>query len=267
MRRVGEVRIETRDGVTRAWLDRPEARNALSPAMVEGLQGALDEAHAQRSRLLVLRGSGGTFCAGADLAHVLSLLGDRAGMDAYLDRINAFVDGLEEAPFATLALVEGFALAGGCEILLACDISLAAADARIGDRHLELGLLPGAGGSVRLARALTAARCGYLLLSGEMIDGRQAADWGLVSYAVPSEALDEVAEPLIERLGSRSGDALAGAKQLLRAAREGDFRSALEQERQVFLELFENSPDTSEGLRAFARKRTPRFGPRRGAPD
>jgi enoyl-CoA hydratase/carnithine racemase len=150
-----------------------------------------------------------------------------------------------------VAVVEGFALAGGCERLLACDVVVAAEDARLGDRHLELGLLPGAGGSVRLHKALTPARSRWLLLSGEMISGREAAEWGLVTRAVPAEQLDEVAESMIARLASRSAAAVAGMKNMIDAVRDIPVPDGIEAERRIFTEHMAKSDDMRAALARF----------------
>jgi enoyl-CoA hydratase len=158
---------------------------------------------------------------------------------------------IEAAPFASVAVVDGFAVAGGCELLLACDVVVAAEDARIGDRHLELGLLPGAGGSVRLHKALTPARSRWLLLSGELISGREAADWGLVTRSVPPDQLDEVAEAMIARLASRSASALAGMKELIGAVRDIPVPEGVDAERRIFLDHMAKSDDLRAALARF----------------
>jgi len=129
---------------------------------------------------------------------------------------------------------------------MACDVVVADEQARIGDRHLELGLLPGGGGSVRLHKALTPARSRWLLLSGEMIRGREAAEWGLVTRAVPSGQLDEVAETMVARLASRSAEALAGMKEMIDAVRDIPVPEGIAAEQRVFL----NHMAKSEHLRA-----------------
>ncbi len=168
-----------------------------------------------------------------------------------IGRLNDVLLDIEAAPFASVAVVEGFALAGGCEILLACDVVVADEAARIGDRHLELGLLPGGGGSVRLHKALTPARSRWLLLSGEMISGREAAEWGLVTRAVPRDQLDEVAEAMIARLASRSADALAGAKEMIGAVRDIPVPDGIAAERRIFLDHMAKSEDVRAALARF----------------
>jgi enoyl-CoA hydratase len=257
---VEAVRIETETGKwVRATIDRPEAMNAIDDRVVAGLETAVDRAEAERARVLVLRGAGGTFCAGADLAYVLTIADDRAALGSYVQRLATVLDRFEAAPFATLCVIEGYALAGGCEILLACDVVVAVADAKIGDRHLEYGLLPGAGGSVRLPRALPSARARWLLMSGEMISGAQAAEWGLITQAVGPTELDATVEAHVTRLASRSRHALATVKRMAVGLRDVPFDAAIRTERELFLDHFLENPDGREGLAAFGERRKPRF--------
>jgi len=243
--------------VLRATIDRPEARNAISPSVVDGLEAAVRRARDVDARVLVIRGAGGTFSAGADLAFVLSTIDqpgaieDGGAFASVIRRLNDVLDEIEAAPFASVAVVDGFALAGGCEILLACDVVVADEAARIGDRHLELGLLPGGGGSVRLYRALSPARARWLLLSGEMISGREAAEWGLVTRAVPLGELDGAAEAMVARLASRSGDALAGAKEMIAAVRDVPVADGLAAEQRIFLDHMAKSEDVRAALARF----------------
>jgi len=255
--RVGDVVLVEDGRVLRATIDRPEARNAISPSVIEGLEAAVRRARECGAAVLVLRGAAGTFCAGADLEWVLSTidqpgaLEDGGAFASGIHRLNDVLLAIETAPFASVAVIEGFALAGGCELLLACDVVVADEDARLGDRHLELGLLPGAGGSVRLHKALTPARSRWLLLSGEMISGRQAAEWGLVTRAVQGDQLDEVAEAMIARLASRSGDALAGAKAMIGAVRDIPVPEGIDAERRIFLGHMAKSDDLRAALARF----------------
>jgi enoyl-CoA hydratase/carnithine racemase len=243
--------------VVRATIDRPEARNSINLGVVDGLEAAVRRARDVNARVLVIRGAGGTFCAGADLGFVLSTINepdafeDGGAFDAMIRRLNDVLEDMEAAPFATVAVVEGFALAGGCEIVLACDVVVADEAARLGDRHLELGLLPGGGGSVRLYRALSPARSRWLLLSGEMISGRQAAEWGLVTRAVPAGELDAVSEAMIARLASRSGDALAGAKEMIAAVRDIPVHDGIGAERRIFYDHMAKSQDVRAALARF----------------
>jgi enoyl-CoA hydratase len=255
--RVGDVILVEDGAVLRATIDRPGARNAIGPSVMEGLEAAVRRATEANAKVLVLRGVGGTFCAGADLDFVLSTIDQPGAFEhdgafaSVIHRLNQVLLAMEAAPFATVAVVDGFALAGGCELLMACDVVVADEQARIGDRHLELGLLPGGGGSVRLQKALTPARSRWLLLSGEMISGKEAADWGLVTRAVPHDRLDEVAETMIARLASRSADALAGAKEMIDAVRDVPVPDGIEAERRIFADHMAKSADVRAALARF----------------
>ncbi|OLM16701.1 MULTISPECIES: enoyl-CoA hydratase/isomerase family protein [unclassified Pseudonocardia] len=254
----GPVRVAVEGRVARVLIDRPEAQNALSPAVIAGLDSAVDTALEQRATVFVVRGAGGTLSAGADLPHLRTLLGDPARTDAYIGSIGAVLDRIEAAPFVSVAVIGRYALAGGFEIMLACDLAVAADDARIGDRHLEYGLIPGAGSSVRLPRVLPAPLARRLSYTGEMIDGRTAAGWGLVSHHAPADRLDETLDALVARLARHSPDALFRTTALHRAALEAPAVPALAAERAALVEHLE-SPTIAEGLGAFVERRAPDF--------
>jgi enoyl-CoA hydratase/carnithine racemase len=243
--------------VVRATIDRPKARNAISPSVIEGLEAAVRTARETEAQVLVLRGTGGTFCAGADLGFVRATIDQPRALDdggafaGFIQRLNDVLLDIETAPFASVAVVEGFALAGGCEILMACDVVVVDEAARIGDRHLELGLLPGGGGSVRLYKALSPARARWLLLSGEMISGREAAEWGLVTRAVPNERLNDEAEAMIARLASRTASALTGAKEMIDAVRDISVPEGIAAERRIFLDHMAKNEDVRANLARF----------------
>jgi enoyl-CoA hydratase/carnithine racemase len=254
--RIGEVLIETRDPVVTATIDRPRVRNAINQGVVDGLSAAVEIALDRRATVLVLRGSGGTFCAGADLGLVAGLRDEPAELDSFMARLGSVLDRFETAPFAVLAVVEGFAVAGGLELLLACDVVLAAADAKIGDGHLEYGLVPAAGSSVRLTRRLPRARANYLLLSAELLTGEQAAAWGLVTAAVEPARLATVSERVIAGIASRSRHGVGVLKKMIRSAGELTEAEALPRERELF-RLHVASRDAADGLAAFQAGRTP----------
>jgi enoyl-CoA hydratase len=244
-------------GAARVTINRPGARNALSPEVVARLGDAVAAAAAADCSVLVIRGSGGTLSAGADLKYLRSVLADDVAVREYITAIGARVDRIAPAPFVTVAVVEEYALAGGCEIMLACDLAVVSERARIGDRHLNYGLLPGAGGSVRLARALPPALARRLLLTGEMIDGATAGRIGLVSHAVPAGQVDAELDALVGRLTGLSRDALLQMKGLYAAAVTIGPAQALEQERETLLRHLAKDADAAEGLAAFAERRAP----------
>lgn len=260
------VRTVIEGRVARVLVDREPARNALSPDVLAGLGAAVDAALDARCSVFVLRGAGGSLSAGADLPHLRTLLGDPCATDAYIGSIGAVLDRIEAAPFVSVAVVDGYALAGGFEILLATDLAVAADDARIGDRHLEYGLLPGAGSSVRLPRAVPAPLARRLLLTGEIVDGATAAAWGLVSHHAPADRLEACVEDLVTRLSRHSPAALAAMKAMYRRGPDVPPPQALADERAALVAHLE-SPTIAEGLAAFAERRAPDFSSDRFASE
>lgn len=254
------VQIVKADRAVSVTIDRPSVRNCIDEAVLDGLEEAVTLAEESRARVLVLRGAGGHFSAGMDLALVQSLLGDEPRLAHTIGRLVRVADRLERGPFASLAIVEGFALAGGFELLLSCDISIASSTARIGDCHLESGLIPGGGGAVRLPRSLPTARSNYLLLTGLTMTGREAAEWGVVSRCVEPDELESAATDLTERLASRSGAALRTSKQIALHSRASGVgaREAAHFEFERFLEHMSGA-DAREGIAAFGEKRRPLF--------
>lgn len=256
--RVGDVVFGVEGAVARLVIDHEPARNALSADVLTGLGAAIDAAVDAGCSVLVVRGAGGTLSAGADLKLLRGLLDDAASLRAYVTAIGTTLDRLESAPFVSVCVVDGYALAGGCELLLACDLSVASDQARIGDRHLEYGLLPGAGGSVRLTNAVAPAVARRLLYTGEIIDGDTAARFGLVSYSVPADELDDTVDRLVARLTRPGADTLKNMKRLHRNALTADPAHAVDSERETLLAHL-GSATAREGLAAFAERRAPDF--------
>lgn len=254
------VAVSIKGDVVHATIERRALLNAIDAEVIDGLGAAVAAAHDARAKVLVLRGAGGTFCAGADLRYVRSLLDDQPALVAFMASIGEVLTALERAPFTVVAVVEGHAVAGGFELLLACDVVLASDDARIGDYHAVWGLAPAAGSSVRLARSLPRAVAHHLLLSGRILDGVEAARHGLVTQAVPRDQLDRAAVEAITELSSRSHAAIAATKAMLHAGRAGSYDTALAGELDAFARLAADSHDLREGLTAFAEKRRPVFG-------
>lgn len=253
MTRVGQVLIDRVGSVVHARLDRPDVRNCIDFGIIEGLEHAVEMARAEAS-LLVIRGSGGHFCAGADLDLVRGLIDDGRGLESYVTRLSKVLDAIESGPFASLAAVEGYAVAGGCEMLLACDIVLASTEARIGDRHLEHALLPGAGGSVRLVRALPRAYARWLLQSGEMISGEQARAWALVALAAAPDEFESELDRVVDRLASRDSVAMTAVREMARCAEDEQSAAAMQRERELFLDHITTSTSVREQLDRFAKR-------------
>ena len=248
------------DGAAEITLTRERALNALSPDLLVGLHAAIDEVTAAGCPVAVVRGRGPALSAGADLPHLLGILDDPDAVRAYIASIGAALDALEAAPFVSLCVVDGYGVAGGCELMLACDLVVVSSAAQLGDRHMEYGLLPGAGGSVRLPRALPAALARRLLYTGEIIDGDTAAAWGLVGWSVPPAELEGTVGKIVARLLRHSPTALRTVKRLEAQGRELPRRAALDNELDVAVAYIGGHPDAREGLTAFREKRPPRFG-------
>ncbi|MDG6106267.1 enoyl-CoA hydratase/isomerase family protein [Dactylosporangium aurantiacum] len=199
-----------------ARIDRPGAGNACSAAVMAGLEEWLAAAADPGVRVLVLTGTGRSFCAGADLNEATALLGDLPALLSWLDRGRRLVRAVMSAGVPTIAAVNGAAFGGGLELLLACDVAVAADTARIGDGHLAAGQVPGWGSSVLLPLAVGPALARRLLVAGETWTGTDAARRGLVSEAVPAADLDRHVDALAERIAALDE---AAVRRTLRVAR------------------------------------------------
>jgi enoyl-CoA hydratase len=181
------------------WLNRPQSTNAYDLELLRGLDGAIARAEADpASRVIVIRGRGDSFCAGADV----SMLAGGTPWSELADSVARTFKRISESRRITIAAVHGWTVAGGFELMLACDFALAAEDARIGDFHIRHGLFAGAGTIYRLPRLIGLRKARELMLSGEVIDGREAKAWHLVNDAAPLGDLDA----LIDRFASRFSD-------------------------------------------------------------
>jgi len=238
-------------------LNRPEVRNCLDYTLVAELERAVGEL-ATATRVIVMQGAGGHFCTGADLVYVRSVQHDPRAMCQFIEQINRAFFQIEQAPVPVIASVAGYALAGGFEMLQACDIVIVAEDAVLGDQHANYGLLPGGGGSQRLPRLIGRQRALGLLLSGEWISGKEAAAWGLAYRAVPVTELDQQTTAIAQRLAARSREGLRLMKQLVRQGMERPLAAGIELEVNTFCAYVEGA-DPEEGLRAFQERRPPQF--------
>lgn len=213
------VDVERRGPALWARIDRPEAGNACGSEVMAGLEDWLGRAGEPGVRVLVLTGTGRSFCAGADLTEGTSLLADPPALKAFLGRGRDLVRRLRSVKRPTIAAVNGAAYGGGLELLLACDIAIAARGARIGDRHVAVGQVPGWGSSVMLPAAVGPALARRLLITGESWSADEAARRGLVAEVADDDRLDaRVAEV------ARSIEALDGAAvtRMLEVARPPD---------------------------------------------
>ena len=250
------VWLEVRDRVATVRIDRPPA-NAISREVSEGLKAAIAEA-GERDDVgaLVLWGGPRIFAAGADLKAMAGADPERVRPD--VTALGQACDLLEAVPKVTIAAIEGFALGGGCELALACDLRYAGADAQLGQPEILLGIIPGAGGTQRLPRLVGLGRARDLVYSGRRVGAEEALRIGLVDRVVPSGDALEAATVDARRYASGPGRALAAAKAALAASVGGDPAAGLARERDLFCDLFATE-DAQEGIRAFLEKREPRF--------
>ena len=251
------VRLERRGAVALLTLDRPSLLNALDRATLEALQAHVAALAKDASlRAVVVTGEGRAFAAGADIAEMRSL--DALGGEAFSRLGHAALGALEMLAVPTIAAVNGFALGGGCELACACDWIYASNKARFGQPEVNLGLLPGFGGTSRLLRRVGLAWAKELVLSGEPIDAETAQRIGLVNRVFAPEALLPAALAAGETIARKGPFAVAQAKRVLQEGQDADVRTAHALEQQAFGVVFA-SADRGEGMDAFLGKREAKF--------
>jgi enoyl-CoA hydratase len=250
------IRVDREGAVAIVTVDRQDALNALDVATLTDLRDRLRElADDAEARVVVLTGAGEkAFVAGADIKYMSGLGVDEAKAWGALGHEAGRL--LETMPKPTIAAVNGFALGGGCELALACDIRYAASTAKLGQPEVNLGIIPGWGGTQRLARVCGLGNAKELIFTGRVIDAEEALRIGLVN-AVHDPVLDKARETAT-LLASKSPVALKVMKELANRALGGDHAANLEAEGEGFGELF-SSDDAKEGLTAFVEKREPVF--------
>jgi enoyl-CoA hydratase len=254
---VDELLFE-KDEIATMTVNRQKALNALNPAVVREMGRVLDEVRRDASiRVLIVTGSGDrAFVAGADIAAMseMSVI-DGIEFGHIGHRVMA---AFEELAIPVIAAVNGFALGGGTELALACDLIVASERARFGQPEINLGLIPGYGGTQRLPHRIGHNRARELILTGDMIDAKTAFEWGLVNKVVPADQLMPETRKLAEKLASKSAFALRQAKAALRASYTMAENEGLMYEQGAFALTFA-SEDKAEGTKAFVEKREPKW--------
>jgi enoyl-CoA hydratase len=249
---------EKKDGrVAVLTVNRPDKMNALNREVRAALFDALEALRDDDDvRAVVITGAGEkAFVAGADIGEFK----DAAPVDQYRSMQDGNVfSALEAFPKPVIAMIDGYCLGGGCELAMACDVRLAAEDARLGQPEIDLGLIPGGGGTQRLPRLVGEGRAMKLILTGEMVSGERAAEIGLVDEVVAPDELEERTLTLARDIASKSPVALQAAKESILAARRTSLDEGLKFERGWFSLLF-STRDKAEGIEAFLEKRDPEF--------
>lgn len=250
--------LEKDNGIATLTINRPEARNALNSQVVAELAAAADElARDGDVRAVIVTGAGDkAFVAGADIGEMKDLDADGARRFAAAGQ-RAFAK-LAGLPVPVIAAVNGYALGGGCELALACDVRIASETARFGQPEVGLGITPGFGGTQRLARLIGPGRAKWLIFSGQMIGAAEALAWGLVERVVPPEQLLAAARELAEKMAGNSPVAIAQAKQAIDRGLAVPLAEGCEIEAEAFAACFRTG-DPREGMSAFFEKRRPRF--------
>jgi enoyl-CoA hydratase/carnithine racemase len=249
------VRVEREGAVGIVRLDRPEARNALSPQLMEELAAAIEAFDSdEQINCIVLAGSDEVFAAGADI----KAMAERSFQEVLSASTLPFWQRIAACRTPTIAAVSGFALGGGCELALLCDMIVASETAEFGQPEITLGIIPGGGGTQRLARVMGKQRAMELVLTGRRIEAKEALQLGLVNMVTPKRKWLEEAVSLAEVVARRPPIAARLAKQAVLAADEMTLTAGLAYERRLY-ELAMATEDRVEGMQAFIDKRRAQF--------
>jgi enoyl-CoA hydratase len=249
------IEVETHDKVGLVRLNRPRALNALNSALIDELGAALDEFERDKNiGCIVVTGSPKAFAAGADIKEMQA----KTYAEAYLDDFIAGWERVSRTRKPIIAAVAGFALGGGCELAMMCDIIIAADNAKFGQPEIKLGVMPGVGGTQRLTRFVGKAKAMDMCLTGRMMDAAEAERSGLVTRVVPADQLIEEALQMASTIAAMSLPAVMMTKESINRAYETTLAEGIRFERRVFHSMFALE-DQKEGMIAFVEKRPPNF--------
>ena len=250
--------IECRDQVAHVTINRPDVMNALNPATaVELTQTIKSLETSQEAKVIVITGQGQkAFCAGGDVA-LMRTLGPAEARKVALT-VDELFHTIETSSRVVIAAVNGYALGGGCELAMACDLRLAAEKAQLGQPEINLGILPGWGGTQRLPRLIGVSRAKKLMFTGERITAQQAMDFGLVDQVYPADELLDAAHALAQTIASKPQAAIRMIKQAVHQGMQMDMDKAIQYEAELFGMCFATN-DKQEGMDAFFEKRSPQW--------
>jgi enoyl-CoA hydratase/carnithine racemase len=258
-----DLAVEVSDDglVIRATIDRPEKRNALNGDVLGGLEAVCDAADDGEARVVVVRGTGGTFCSGGDLTGMAA--GEGGGSQARREGVSGLAElaeRLTRTDALTVAAVEGYCLAGGLGLAAACDFVVAEADATFGTPEVNVGLFP-AQAMAPIMRAVQEKRGLKLLFTGEFVGSEEAYDMGIVTEVAPEGAFDGTLDDLVDELAANSPVMISMGKEAYYEQRDMDFETALSYLKEMFA-LITMSEDAEEGIAAFAEDRDPEWSGR-----
>ena len=247
--------VETKGRVGVIRLNRPQALNALNKALIDELTTAIETFDADdKIGCLLVTGNEKAFAAGADIKE----MADKPYIEAYLGDFVSNWNAVAQARKPVVAAVAGFALGGGCELAMQSDIVIAADNAKFGQPEIKLGVIPGIGGTQRLARAVGKAKAMDLILTGRMMDAAEAEKSGLVARVVPAASLMDEAMKVAYAIANMSLPSVLAAKESVNAAFESSLAEGVRFERRIFHSLFATD-DQKEGMKAFVEKRPPKW--------
>ncbi|MCK5352893.1 enoyl-CoA hydratase/isomerase family protein [bacterium] len=254
----GEIRYDVDGAVATITISRPGKKNSLTLEMFDELGEAVQRSGREEGlRVLVIMGDGDeALAAGVDLSAIVNYSAEEAR--TFSIRGQDILTSIEALPFPVISAVKGFALGGGLELSLACDLIVAAEDARLGLPETNLGIIPGLGGCIRLPKRVGLGRARELIYSGRIVGGKQALALGLVDAVFPLEQFDVEVRKIASLLASKSPSALALAKSTLNRGMDASLEAGLALERETFAYCF-SLPDAKEGISAFLEKRKPVF--------
>lgn len=252
------LNVERKGSVCVVKLNRPKSLNAIVPQMLFELNSLFLEIEKEENgpSVVILTGEGKSFAAGADISYMSAL--DAGGAKLFAHECSQILRSMESMKIVFIAAVNGYALGGGCELVLSCDLRIAAENAKFGFPETSLGIIPGWSGTQRLPRLVGAARAKELIFTCDKIGSKEALDIGLVNKVVPSDELLEKALYMAEKIANNGRIAVGYAKEAINRGTQMDLDSAVDYEKNLFGLLFATA-DQKEGMTAFAEKRKPCF--------
>ena len=256
------IQFEMQASVAVITLNRPETLNALTATVGEEFLSALGDAREQGARAIILTGAGRAFCAGGDLREMRRFAEKEGRIEAFFDEplklLNDCILKIRRTPLPIIAAVNGAASGGGCNLALACDLVLAGESARFNQAFVRVGLTPDCGGTYILPRLVGWKRATELLMMGDVLEARRAAEIGMINAVVPDEQLMTEAYRLAARLANAPTAAIGRIKEMLEQSATNDLGAQLERERKMQLKSGQTE-DFKEGVAAFIEKRPPKF--------
>lgn len=254
------IKSERRGSGAWIYLNRPKAMNALSIKLLEEMESVLDEAVKDDAiKAIVIGGDKKAFCTGADLKEIMDSQNDKTpGKKDFLERIQIVFSKIRNYPKPIIAIVEGYALAGGLELVMCCDLVFASKSAKMGDAHSNFGIIPGAGGAAILPKKVGINRAKYLMFTGDYISSDEMERYGLVNKVFEDDKITQEVQKLVEKLSKKSTLVLREMKRLANISIDQTVQAALDAEA-LALRYHLRSYDLTEGLDAFQTKRNPEF--------